>query len=189
MQDCFRVVPHLNHHFVAYPIPTHAGRTDLSLRNLNWGWYFPLDTATMLRLYDEELIDAPHAIGRLHLPPLWRDLLLREAAIHWPNWAERLVGVSADAGVLAPHPVYEYSPHQLYCGAVVLLGDAAHLASPITGSGARMALEDAVALVGALQAEPNLDAALARYHRERLTPVQAVVAQGQGVGARFRTAM
>jgi 2-polyprenyl-6-methoxyphenol hydroxylase-like FAD-dependent oxidoreductase len=189
MQDCFRVVPHINHHFVAYPIPTHDGQTEHSMRNLNWGWYFPLDTATMLRLYDEELTDAPHAIGRLHLPPLWRDLLLSDAAVRWPQWAERLVRVSADAGVLAPHPVFEYSPHQFHRGAAVLLGDAAHLASPITGSGARMALEDAVALVSALQAAPDLDAALARYNRERLTLVRTVVAQGHDIGARFRTAM
>ncbi|MEU3495688.1 FAD-dependent monooxygenase [Kitasatospora cineracea] len=49
----------------------------------------------------------------------------------------------------------------------VLIGDAAHAASPATGQGASMALEDALVLAKALRDTPALDAALARYEHHR----------------------
>src|SRR4029077_7189933 len=52
-------------------------------------------------------------------------------------------------------------------GRVVLVGDAAHTAHFSIGSGTKLAMEDAIALAGALAAEPDLDAALAAYEAER----------------------
>jgi 2-polyprenyl-6-methoxyphenol hydroxylase-like FAD-dependent oxidoreductase len=49
----------------------------------------------------------------------------------------------------------------------VLIGDAAHAASPATGQGASMALEDAVVLAKALRDAPTPGAALARYELHR----------------------
>ncbi|MGW4892507.1 FAD-dependent monooxygenase [Kitasatospora sp. NPDC004240] len=49
----------------------------------------------------------------------------------------------------------------------VLIGDAAHAASPATGQGASMALEDAVVLAKALRDAPTTDAALTRYEAHR----------------------
>ncbi|WP_033218658.1 FAD-dependent monooxygenase [Kitasatospora phosalacinea] len=49
----------------------------------------------------------------------------------------------------------------------VLIGDAAHAASPATGQGASMALEDALVLAKALRDTPSLEAALARYEHHR----------------------
>ncbi|MEU9338551.1 FAD-dependent monooxygenase [Streptomyces sp. NPDC048290] len=56
-------------------------------------------------------------------------------------------------------------------GRVLLLGDAAHAASPATGQGASMALEDAVVLAKALRDLPDTGQALRRYEalrRERV---------------------
>ncbi|GAA3058390.1 hypothetical protein GCM10020229_82560 [Kitasatospora albolonga] len=50
---------------------------------------------------------------------------------------------------------------------VVLIGDAAHAASPATGQGASMALEDAVVLAKALRDAPSAEAALAAYEYHR----------------------
>lgn len=49
----------------------------------------------------------------------------------------------------------------------VLIGDAAHAASPATGQGASMALEDAVVLAKALRDTPGAAAALARFEHHR----------------------
>ncbi|WP_232246459.1 FAD-dependent oxidoreductase [Kitasatospora mediocidica] len=49
----------------------------------------------------------------------------------------------------------------------VLIGDAAHAASPATGQGASMALEDAVVLAKALRDADTLAAALDSYERHR----------------------
>ena len=59
---------------------------------------------------------------------------------------------------------------------LVLIGDAAHTAHYSIGSGTRLAMEDALALAKALEAEPNdLDAALARYDAQRRPVVEKLV--------------
>jgi 2-polyprenyl-6-methoxyphenol hydroxylase-like FAD-dependent oxidoreductase len=60
---------------------------------------------------------------------------------------------------------------------IVLLGDALHTAHYSIGSGTRLALEDALALTKALEAEPrDLPAALARYEAVRRPIVEKLVA-------------
>jgi 2-polyprenyl-6-methoxyphenol hydroxylase-like FAD-dependent oxidoreductase len=55
----------------------------------------------------------------------------------------------------------------------VIIGDAAHAASPATGQGASMALEDAVALARSIREAGGIDAALAAYEPRRRGPVEA----------------
>ena len=52
-------------------------------------------------------------------------------------------------------------------GNVVLIGDAAHTAHFSIGSGTKMAMEDAIALAGALGRDLDLDSALTAYEAER----------------------
>ena len=59
---------------------------------------------------------------------------------------------------------------------MVLIGDALHSAHFSIGSGTRLAIEDAIALVKALEAERELPAALARYQAERKPVVKKLVA-------------
>jgi 2-polyprenyl-6-methoxyphenol hydroxylase-like FAD-dependent oxidoreductase len=60
---------------------------------------------------------------------------------------------------------------------MVLIGDALHTAHFSIGSGTRLALEDALALVKALEAEPgDLMSALARYENTRRPIVEKLVA-------------
>ena len=60
-------------------------------------------------------------------------------------------------------------------GNMVLIGDALHSAHFSIGSGTRLAIEDAIALVKALDAEPDIAAALARYQSERQPIVKKLV--------------
>lgn len=60
-------------------------------------------------------------------------------------------------------------------GNIVLVGDALHTAHFSIGSGTRLALEDSIALVKALEAEASLPTALARYEAERKPVVEKIV--------------
>jgi 2-polyprenyl-6-methoxyphenol hydroxylase-like FAD-dependent oxidoreductase len=57
----------------------------------------------------------------------------------------------------------------------VLIGDALHSAHFSIGSGTRLAIEDAIALTKALEAETGIAAALARYEAERKPIVKKLV--------------
>jgi 2-polyprenyl-6-methoxyphenol hydroxylase-like FAD-dependent oxidoreductase len=58
---------------------------------------------------------------------------------------------------------------------LVLIGDALHSAHFSIGSGTRLAIEDAIALVKALETETDVPAALARYESERKPIVRKLV--------------
>ncbi|HXF57820.1 MAG TPA: FAD-dependent monooxygenase, partial [Actinomycetota bacterium] len=59
-----------------------------------------------------------------------------------------------------------------HAGNVVLLGDAAHTAHFTIGSGTKLAMEDAVALAGALERHRDLETALTHYEMERQPVVE-----------------
>jgi 2-polyprenyl-6-methoxyphenol hydroxylase-like FAD-dependent oxidoreductase len=60
-------------------------------------------------------------------------------------------------------------------GNMVLIGDALHSAHFSIGSGTRLAIEDAIALTKALEAEPDIFGALARYQAGRQPIVKKLV--------------
>jgi 2-polyprenyl-6-methoxyphenol hydroxylase-like FAD-dependent oxidoreductase len=62
-----------------------------------------------------------------------------------------------------------------WSGNKVLIGDALHSAHFSIGSGTRLAIEDAIALAKALDAERDIPAALARYEAERKPIVKKLV--------------
>ncbi|MGH3852906.1 MAG: FAD-dependent oxidoreductase [Pseudonocardiaceae bacterium] len=68
-------------------------------------------------------------------------------------------------------------------GRMVIIGDAAHAASPATGQGASMALEDAVVLAKALRDMPDPESAFAVYERLRRDRVEANTAASAGMSA------
>ena len=60
-------------------------------------------------------------------------------------------------------------------GNIVLIGDALHSAHFSIGSGTRLAIEDAIALTKALEAEADIPAGLTRYQSERKPIVKKLV--------------
>ncbi|MGD9483618.1 FAD-dependent monooxygenase [Streptomyces sp. TRM70308] len=70
-------------------------------------------------------------------------------------------------------------------GNVVLVGDAAHTAHYSIGSGTRLALDDAAALVAALRTEPSVPAALAAYEAARRPAVEHAQRTGRASAAWF----
>jgi 2-polyprenyl-6-methoxyphenol hydroxylase-like FAD-dependent oxidoreductase len=84
-------------------------------------------------------------------------------------------------------PVAEYLPVSLVRGRVALIGDAAHVASPMTGAGFENALLDVDALAAALDSVtgPGVPAGLDRYERDRLPPARRLVSSGMAWGRSY----
>jgi 2-polyprenyl-6-methoxyphenol hydroxylase-like FAD-dependent oxidoreductase len=95
--------------------------------------------------------------------------------------------VSASPDIIRPYSTFDFpSIPRWHRGRMVLVGDAAHAASPSSGQGASMAIEDAVTLGRALQdIKANttgvgvVEAALTRYEAERRERAEAVVDWGR----------
>ncbi|MEU8825160.1 NAD(P)/FAD-dependent oxidoreductase [Streptomyces sp. NPDC048636] len=72
-------------------------------------------------------------------------------------------------------------------GRTLVIGDAAHAASPATGQGASMALEDAVILAKSLRDSPDLDGALSLYETYRRPRVEHNITASGGISRGTRT--
>ncbi|MFI2205094.1 FAD-dependent oxidoreductase [Streptomyces sp. NPDC020192] len=132
-----------------------------------------------------------------------RDALPTDGTAHEVDWREELLPLlrkdsSPAAGIAAASvgPVLVTNATELplgsvwHTGHVLLIGDAAHAASPATGQGASRALEDAVVLAKALRDLPDVPTAFAAYeaHRrprvERSISVSGVLSRGSRDPAR-----
>ena len=88
----------------------------------------------------------------------------------------RLIGRSPADGSAPWRTFRTLTNRTWYRENLVLVGDAAHTTHYSIGAGTTLALEDAIALAGALRELPTLPQALARYERERkaaLLPAQS----------------
>ncbi|MGW3209826.1 FAD-dependent oxidoreductase [Streptomyces sp. NPDC001135] len=107
------------------------------------------------------------------------------AAAHRAPWREELLPLlrkdatpAADIVAASEGPVMVANATEMPLGAVwwkgrtLLIGDAAHAASPATGQGASMALEDAVVLAKALRDLPDPQAAFTAYEQHRRPRVE-----------------
>lgn len=108
------------------------------------------------------------------------------------DWRTRLLGLvrrddplatrvlEASHEILPAWPMYDFPRVPTWRrGRAVLVGDAAHAASPSSGQGASMALEDGLALGLLFGSEPDVSTALARFEELRRPRVERVIAQGK----------
>jgi 2-polyprenyl-6-methoxyphenol hydroxylase-like FAD-dependent oxidoreductase len=140
--------PAPGHHFVSYEVPAAAASGP---RRLNWGWYAAASPAARDALLQRAGMPLDTAI----VPPARlaaqdREAAVERAAATWPRPWSLLVAQTAAAGGLFVNAIHEFVADVVAREPVVLLGDAAHLLSPITGSGAALAMRDALALEAVL---------------------------------------
>ncbi|WP_254390698.1 FAD-dependent monooxygenase [Streptomyces sp. AC550_RSS872] len=117
--------------------------------------------------------DAPLAADALAegTPTRWRDLLLpllRKDATP----AADLVAATTPDHLMVTNATDLPTGTPWRSGRTLIIGDAAHAASPATGQGASMALEDAVVLAKSLRDAPDTQSALALYERLRRPRVE-----------------
>lgn len=128
------------------------------------------ETYWFARVTDEQLPPDEIATGT---PAHWRDLLL-PALRGDATPAADIVAATEQLMVTNAHDLPDV-PHWR-TNHVLIIGDAAHAASPATGQGASMALEDAVVLAKALRDTETTAEALTTYERLRRPRVAANIA-------------
>ncbi|WP_329270878.1 NAD(P)/FAD-dependent oxidoreductase [Streptomyces pseudovenezuelae] len=103
-------------------------------------------------------------------PARWRDLLLPLLRKDATPAADLVAATGEELMVTNATEIPTGTPWR--SGRILLIGDAAHAASPATGQGASMALEDAVVLAKSLRDAPDPDAALTLYETLRRPRVE-----------------
>lgn len=111
---------------------------------------------------------------------MWREELL---ALFRDDASPARALVAATAEIFAGWATYDFPRVPTWHrDRMIIIGDAAHAASPSSGQGASMAIEDAVVLAKALRDADDVDAAFALYEAARRPRVERVVAEGKKSG-------
>jgi 2-polyprenyl-6-methoxyphenol hydroxylase-like FAD-dependent oxidoreductase len=172
---------------VTYPVPGADGSSKPGDRRLNLVWY---DPARSELLASRGLLDGDTVHGSLganDVPePLRRELDV-VAGQRWPTpWREAL-DVALRRSLVFATPVVHYWPERLVRDRSVLVGDAAHAASPMVGGGFRQGLYDVDALATGLERNRGASMAdlLSGFERERLLPARTHVENSQAASAHY----
>jgi 2-polyprenyl-6-methoxyphenol hydroxylase-like FAD-dependent oxidoreductase len=166
---------------LGYPVAGSGDDLTPGRRRYNFVWYRPADP---VRDLSRMLTDAS---GRVHEfsipPPLIRPEIIAEmraAAASLMPWQFREVVALTGQPIL--QPIYDVAVERMARGPVAIIGDAAFVARPHVAAGVIKAADDARALAAALDAEPDVERALAAFERERLPVGERIVAQGRSLG-------
>ena len=158
--------------------------------------YMWLGTDRVLEAFTFDIRETPHGVVQLHGYPYSADASTVIVEMHEDVWRRAFAGIAAldlapgendTASIAAVAELFDdllgdakltgnnsrwlafptVTTATWRSGNVVLLGDAAHTAHFSIGSGTKLAMEDALALVACLHEHDDLDAALAAYEEER----------------------
>lgn len=129
-----------------------------------------------------ELASVAHMSGDRRAGVTAADCVQRALSVMQPDWPESLkqLVAAADPSSVAEHPLLFRRPDACCTwtrGPAALLGDAAHLSTPVLGQGTSAAFEDALALGRAVGVHGASAKAAAEYEAarvERATAIQAL---------------
>lgn len=169
--------------FLGYPVT--GPNDDMTAGNLRYNvvWYRPADEAGLTRL----LTDASGRHHPISIPP---PLVRPEVRAELLAEAERLLAPEYREAVslfpqLILQPIYDLESMRLAAGRIAIIGDAAFVARPHVAAGVIKAADDVSALVAALDTEPNVADALARFESERIAVGKRIVARARQMGASY----
>ena len=168
---------------LAYPVPGRNNETKPGRRGYNHIWYRPTDfDGTLPRLCTDA---SGHCHGISIPPPLIRpEVTARIKAEARELLAPQIAAVVERTDQLFFQAIFDLETPRVALGRVALLGDAAFVARPHVGAGVTKAALDAECLAREIKAaDGDLDAALARYDRERRLFGSRIVARARRLGA------
>jgi 2-polyprenyl-6-methoxyphenol hydroxylase-like FAD-dependent oxidoreductase len=162
---------------LSIPMPADGGEG----RGCHFVWFRPVDEATLHDLCTDA---SGHAHGIAIPPHLIRPEVIGEVkARAEAELAPQVAALVTGAAQPILHPIFDLESPRIVFGRAALLGDAAFVARPHVASGVMKAALDAQTLADALASSEDIDAALARYERERQDFGRWLVARGRHIGA------
>lgn len=175
---------------VAAVLPGRDGSIEIGHRQVTFAW-FDAHRDELLRATDRLTPDG-YLVGTLGRGSIGTDIraeLLSMVPGLWPDvWTEAVAHGVQLTSSLSGAPIAEYLPERLAAGPLAIVGDAAHVVSPMTGSGFASGVDDAAVLARML-AERNdeepISAALQRYQSARLPYVRALVNHSRRLSAEY----
>ncbi|MFC1434031.1 FAD-dependent monooxygenase [Streptacidiphilus sp. N1-3] len=171
-----------------YPLPGRDGAAVPGTRQLGWGW-FDASRNELLRTTGCVVGDVVHhSLASADIPETTLRQLAAEAGELWPALWRDAIFDCVDRHAVIGTPIAEYVPDRLVNGRLALVGDAAHVPTPMTGSGFGASLDDAEAIAASIAAGvrgSEVAQGLRTYENKRLGVVQAMVRSGQQFSRAF----
>jgi 2-polyprenyl-6-methoxyphenol hydroxylase-like FAD-dependent oxidoreductase len=167
---------------VAYYVPGADGSIETGRRRISWAWYDPFQDELLRKTGAVERGTVRHSIVPSAIPADLGESLQERGRQLWPDPWRSAVQVVLRGGRCFGTPIAEYVPTRLVAGRVALVGDAAHVSSPMTGSGFHYSLLDVLSLRQALAGIANgeaVAAALTQFERARLADDRRLALYGQ----------
>jgi 2-polyprenyl-6-methoxyphenol hydroxylase-like FAD-dependent oxidoreductase len=167
-----------NYVLLGSPIPAEDGALRHGDRRISWAMYD--NTRNELLRSSGAVLGS--VVQRTLLPKdLPEDLFsnLRDEADLWAEpWRSAILDCVNRRAIIGT-PIAEYLPDRLANGRLCLVGDAAHVPTPMTGNGFAASRDDAIALGEQFRNNGDIFQALRAYEAERLPIVRRLVKSGQ----------
>lgn len=162
-------------------------QTNNNPRRYFWQWYDPTS--------DEYLRESGALVGSVSQHSLVNEDIadsqydeINRRAENWPAPWNDIVRYSVRNRSVIATPIAEYIPQRLTRGRIAIIGDAAHVPSPMTGAGFDTGLGDAETL-GELTGQGVMGEqgprVLKTYARQRLKTARRMVKSGQGFASQL----
>ncbi len=175
-----------NARLVTFAVPGADGDTHPGRRRGSFTWF---DRERNGLLTEGGHLSGSEVRGTLAGPDVPDQVIvdLQERSRLWPSPWRQAIRRSLDRRSFIGTPVAEYWPIALARGSMALVGDAAHVVSPITGAGLHNGILDVQALTAALRRAQirNVHDALLAFQSARLMPARRLVAQSAEWSRRF----
>ncbi|MCK2005866.1 FAD-dependent monooxygenase [[Brevibacterium] frigoritolerans] len=164
------------------------GSVALGDRRLGWAWYDNTQNELLRRLGCVDGTVVQHSLHVSDIPEKTLLELAEKASVRWSQpWLDTIL-YSIKTRNLIGAPIAEYIPDKLAKGRIAIVGDAAHLPTPLTASGFNASLQDAAILAECVKnGIRGTDAckALLEYEFIRLENVRQIVQSGQSFSRAF----
>ncbi|MFJ3034649.1 FAD-dependent monooxygenase [Curtobacterium pusillum] len=174
-----------NNTLLGYPLPGLDGSTAAGHRRLGWAWY---DASRNALLRSAGAVDGSvvrHSLMPAGIPnATYQELALQARGLFPSPWSDAILDSIGRRAVIGT-PIAEYVPDELVRGRFALVGDAAHVPTPMTGSGFSESLQDAEALAVAISGADDIVVGLREYEATRLRSARSLVQSGQGFSRSF----